>query len=501
MKLTANPAWLSLPPHRGKESGAQFLRIMKLTTIIILAACLHTSAKGVAQQTITFSGKEVSLESVFTAIKKQTNYRFFFNTDMLKNASKVTIDVKNVQIEQVMNMALKDQPLTFTIKGRTIFVMRKVEEEKKSVQVERTGDPITVSGRVTDENGEPLVGANVKVKGSSNGITTDNQGRFTLSGVDPNASLEVSFVGRETQILSVKGKSVFSVALGQKIGALDETVVIAYGTTTKRFNTGNVSSVKASDIEKQPVQNPLLALQGRVPGIIVTQSTGLPGSGITVRIQGQNSIGKGNDPLYVIDGVPYSSQLLPTNFGGILGTSGGGVAGGGINGNPFSYINPNDIESIDVLKDADATAIYGSRAANGAILITTKKGKAGKTRTDINLKKGWGNVTRKLDLLNSSQYLEMRREAKLNDNAAITATNYDLNGVWDTSYNTDWQKELIGNTSNYSDVQVNVSGGNATTTFFIGSGYHKETTVFLGDFSDRKGSLHFNITNTSQNQR
>jgi TonB-dependent starch-binding outer membrane protein SusC len=497
MKLTANPAWLSLSPHGGNGSGAKFLRIMKLTTIIILAACLHTSAKGVAQQTITFSGKEVSLESVFTAIKKQTTYRFFFNTDMLTNASKITIDVKNAQIEQVMNMALKDQPLTFTIKGRTIFIMKKPEEVKKSVQVAApTGDPITVSGRVTDENGEPLAGANVKVKGGTNGVTTDAQGRFTLNNVDPNASLEVSFVGRETEILSVKGKSVFSVALGQKVGTLDETVVIAYGTTSRRLNTGNVSTIKSTEIEKQPVNNPLLALQGRVPGLFITQASGVPGSGVTVRIQGQNSITSGNDPLYVIDGVPYVSQLLSTNIGTILGASPGGA-----NGNPMNYINPNDIESIEVLKDADATAIYGSRAANGAILITTKKGKEGKTKVDINGQKGWGQITRNIDLLNTQQYIQMRREAFKNDNAVIGSRDYDVNGLWDTTRYTDWQKTLIGKTASYTDISARVGGGTAGVNYSIGGTYHKETTVFPGDFSDKKGGIHFSLRSTSNSQK
>lgn len=500
MKLTANPAWLSLPPNGGKGSGAKFLRIMKLTTIIILAACLHTSAKGVAQQTITFSGKEVNLENVFNAIKKQTNYRFFFNTDMLQNASKVTLEVKNAQIEQVMNMALKDQPLTFTIKGRTIFIMKKPEEEKKSVQVAPTGDPITVSGRVTDENGEPLVGANVKVKGSSNGITTDNQGRFSLNNVDPNSTLEISFVGHETQLLDVKGKTVFSVALGQRIGMLDETLVIAYGTTSRRLATGNISSVKAKDIERQPVNNPLLALQGRVPGLFITQAKGLPGSGVTVRIQGQNSISNGNDPLYVIDGVPFISQLLPTSAASVQGGSGAGSAGGG-SGNPLNYINPMDIESIEILKDADATAIYGSRAANGAILITTKRGKVGKMQADINIQQGWGRIANKLDLLNTEQYLEMRHEAKRNDRASINATDNDINGTWDTTRYTDWQKALIGGTAKYTNVNSNISGGSSNMQYLVGATYRRESTVFPGDFDDKKGSVHFNLNSTSPSKK
>lgn len=507
MKLTANQVLSPVSPQQADKGGwTQLLRIMKLTTIIILAACLHVSAKGVAQQTITFSGKEVNLENVFNAIKKQTNYRFFFNTDMLKNASKVTIEVKNAQIEQVMNLALKDQPLTFAIKGRTIFIMKKPEEEKRSVQVAApTGDPITVSGRVTDDQGQPLAGASVRVKGSSSGATTDAQGRFTLNNVDPNATLEVSFVGHETQLLSVKGKTVFSVALGQKVGELDETVVIAYGTTTKRFTTGNVSSVKAVDIERQPVQNPLLALQGRVPGLVVTQNTGVPGGGMTVRVQGQNSINNGSDPLIIIDGVPYPSQLPSVgSHDAVLGSS-AGISGPGGNGNPLNYINPLDIESIEILKDADATAIYGSRAANGAILITTKKGKTGKTKLDINGQHGWGNVTKTMKMLNRRQYLDMRYEAYKNDGVDISTLtpgnrNYDLT-VWDTTRYTDWQEKLIGGTAKYSNINLSVSGGTATIQYLIGGTYNRTTTVFPGDFANQKGSLHFNIGNISADQR
>ncbi|WP_166437275.1 SusC/RagA family TonB-linked outer membrane protein [Niastella caeni] len=475
---------------------------MKLTTIIILAACLHTSANGIAQQTVTFSGREVSLENVFTAIKKQTNYRFFFNTDMLQRATKISIEVKNASIDQVMNLVLKDQPLTFAIKGRTIFIMKKPEEEKKTSQnVDMTGDPVTVSGKVTDDQGQPLVGANVKVKGSNTGVTTDNQGRFTLTNVDPNATLEISFVGHETQLLSVKGKTLFTVALGQKISTLDETIVIAYGTTSRRFTTGNVATVKSIDIEKQPVQNPLLALQGRIPGLFITQETGVPGGAVTVRVQGRNSIVSRNSPLYVVDGVPFFSQLPVMGNDVVLGNSPDGLGA-----SPLSFINPSDIESIDVLKDADATAIYGSRAANGAILITTKKGKVGKTKSTFNVQHGFGKVTRLNEMLDRRQYLDMRYEAIRNDGIdlnKILRTNaryYDLK-VWDTTRYTDWQKLLIGGTSNYTNVSVGISGGTESVQFLIGSTYNKSTTVFPGGFSDQRLSTHFNIKSTSANKK
>ena len=172
--------------------------------------------------------------------------------------------------------------------------------------------------------------------------------------------------------------------------------------------------MSGADIEKQPVNNPLLALEGRIPGVFVTQSTGFPGSGVVVQIQGQNSITNGNDPFYVIDGVPYTSELLP-NWGGIFGANG---INSSISGSPLNYINPSDIESISVLKDADATAIYGSRAANGAILITTKKGAPGRTTVNLDVQQGFGQVTRKLDLMNTQQYLEMRHEGLNNDGVA-----------------------------------------------------------------------------------
>jgi len=186
--------------------------------------------------------------------------------------------------------------------------------------------------------------------------------------------------------------------------------------------------VKAEDIEKQPVNNPLLALQGRVPGLVIEQTSGLPGAGVTVRIQGLNSLSNGNNPFYVIDGVPYSSESLPS-------LSAGSPLNGG---SPLAFIDPSTIESIDVLKDADATAIYGSRAANGAILITTKKGKAGRASVDLTIREGLGAVANMQKLMNTEQYLEMRREAYKNDGIAIpnivtdpSNTAYDVNGFWD----------------------------------------------------------------------
>ncbi|WP_431213590.1 SusC/RagA family TonB-linked outer membrane protein [Puia sp. P3] len=236
-----------------------------------------------------------------------------------------------------------------------------------------------------------------------------------------------------------------------------------------------------------------------MPGLFIAQSNGIAGGGITVHVQGQNSIANGSDPLYVIDGVPLVSQLPTTGLDNVLGSSSGG---GGI-GNPLSYINPADIESIEVLKDADATSIYGSRAANGAILITTKKGKAGKAKLDLNVQQGWGKVTRSLKMMNTQQYLMMRHEAFNNDSLTPDVGDYDINGTWDTTRYTNWQKALIGNSAQYTNINSSISGGTNALQYLVGGTYHRETTVFPlpGNFADQKGSVHLSLSSASSDQK
>jgi TonB-linked SusC/RagA family outer membrane protein len=482
----------------------QMVRIMKLIAIFLTVAFLQVRADGFTQSTVTFSGKSVSLEKVITAIKQQTGYTFFYTMDIWKDAKPVTLSVKNATVVQVLNLVMEQQPFSYIIEDKTIIISKKKEQQLSQEQKIAEAPPIDIRGRVVNESGEP-VQATVTVKGTGKGTSTNQNGEFQLADVDENAVLVVTGVGIEDRELKVAGQRNLSVVVKIGIKALDEVQMIAYGTTTKRFNTGNVSTVKASEIEKQPVNNPLLAMQGRVPGVVITQNTGIPGGGITVRIQGQNSLSRGTDPLYIIDGTPYSSQMLPNISGtfGILGGNGNNnstfsPAGGG---NPLSFINPQDIESINILKDADATAIYGSRAGNGAIIITTKKGKAGKTKIDVNAQTGWGKISRTLPLLNNQQYLEMRHEAKANDNASVLPTDYDINGTWDTTRYTDWQNTLIGGTARFTDASTSFSGGNNNTNFLISGGFHRETTVFPGDFSDQKGSMHFSINNVSTNQK
>jgi TonB-dependent starch-binding outer membrane protein SusC len=468
----------------------------RFTTLVLLLFCGITlcaqAATAPGDTKISISVKNITLKEAFTAIYKKTGVWVTYSNEQFNDQKKVSVSVENVTLSALMDQFLKDTGFSYRFVDNTI-VIRKNGEEPGAPPVGN------VSGKVVDKNGKPIPGVTVQVKGKSKGTSTSPDGSFFLKDVEQRSTLVVSSIGYQTkEVLASAGDAVI-VQMKEATGILDETVVIAYGTTTKRFSTSNIGTVKAEDIEKQPVSNPLLALQGRVSGLFISQSSGVSGSGVSVRIQGQNSLLNGNDPLYVIDGVPYTSQLLPnasfTNT--ILGNSGTSI----IFGSPLSYINPSDIESIDVLKDADATAIYGSRAANGAILITTKKGKIGPTRFDINAQTGVGEVAHQLHLLNTKQYLEVRHEAKLNDNAAISPTDYDINGVWDTTRYTNWQKELIGNAAHYTDLQTSLSGGSGNTQFLVNGGYHKETTVFPGAKGDEKGSIHFNLNNTSINQK
>lgn len=486
------------------EISRQLRRIMRLTTLLLTVVCLNVSAKGNAQ-TVSFNGKNVPLTAVFSSLEQQTGLSFFFNYALLKDAKPVSLDVRNGTLEEVLNIALKGQGLDFYRIGKTVFIVKqKATEPGKAETAPPLARQIDVKGRVLNQQGEPLVSATVVVKNGKRAVMTDQKGEFELKNVPVGAVLEISYLGYTQKEVGVEENGMINVQLNLANNQLDAASVIAYGQTTQRLSTGNIASVNSADIEKHPVSNPLLAIEGQVPGLYITQSTGIPGSGVTVRIQGQNSIRNGNDPLYVVDGVPYPSQMLSTTLGGPLGASGGNTLG-----NPMSYINPSDIESISVLKDADATAIYGSRAANGAILITTRKGQAGATRVGLNIQQGWGQVTRMLPVLNTPQYLQMRHEALANDGLnpypSIVTTpsdaNYDIDGAWDTTRNTNWEKALIGGTANYTNFNGTISGGTANTQFLIGGTYRRQTTVFPGNFADQQGALHFNLNNTSVNQR
>lgn len=473
-------------PKSARRYLYKFLLVMKLTTLMLIIALVQASAAGFSQ--VRLSTKNASLETVFEKIKKQTGYTFFYDLKDVRDV-KVTVQVNDATLNEALDKCFNGLSLNYEIKDKTIFVSK-----KQSPFFDKIKDAfinIGVSGRIVDEHEQPVTGASVIVKGTGNGTVTDVKGYFNLKNVDPNATLVISFIGYQKQELKLQ-EQMGTIYLKVATNPLDAVQIVAYGQTTERLNTGNISSVSAKTIADQPVANPLLALEGAVPGLLVNQTTGWAGTGVSVQIEGQNSISKGNDPLYVVDGVPYSSQPVAS-----LNT----IYGEGKTSSPLNYINPQDIESISILKDADATSIYGSRAANGAILITTKKGKAGETTVNFNLQDGWGEMTRRRDLLNTQQYLQMRAQAFTNDRTTPGATDYDVNGLYDKNSYTNWQNVLLGNTAAYTDMQGTISGGSVNTQFLVGTNYHRETTIVPGDFSDIKASLHFNLNTISPNSK
>ncbi len=480
----------------------KILLIMKLTTLLLIITLVQVSAKGYSQK-INLDEKDAPLEKVLQAIERQSGYVFFYDSKDVKQL--VTVHLTNATIEDALAVCFKNIPLTYKIADKEVLLQQK--EPTIPGKIEAVLKPETgIRGRVYDEKGNPMPGVTVKTKDESHSAITDKDGIFFLMGVNDKAVLVISSVGYLTKEINASDPLVLDIHMVISNSKLDEVQIIAYGETSQRLNTGDVTTVSAKDIEQQPVTNPLLALEGRVPGLFIAQDNGIAGGGVTVAIRGQNSIQSGNDPLYVIDGVPYTSQLIPTGIGGILGISSNtpqiGFTNTPGNGNPLSFINPADIESISVLKDAGATAIYGSRGANGVILITTKKGKAGQTKVDINVQSGYGEIARKADLLNTQQYLQMRNEALKNDGATASLDNGDYDLLqWDPKSNIDWQKVLLGNTAHYTNAQGSISGGNELTQFLIGAGYNRQTTVFPGDFADQKASMHFNINNTSPNKK
>lgn len=481
-----------LSPNRRKQITKTFL-IVKITAIILLSACLQVSASGYAQS-ISLSEKNAPLESVMKKIEQQTGYTFWYKIETIEKAKKVTVEVSNATLDQVLKICFKDQELSYNIVDKTIVV----EEKKAGKQSGDLSPPIDVHGRVTDSLGNPLQGASITVKGMRNkGTIADKDGNFTIKGIAPNSTIVISIVGYEEQQIKLGDRTDIVVVLRQGITSMHDVVISkGYYNTSERLNTGDVSVVSGEEINKQPVTDPILALEGRVPGLYIQQTSGAPGAYSTILIMGQNSIANGSDPFYIIDGVPFSSTspTSPDIGGGMLGfpqTSGynvNGVGTGSVAGlSPFNLLNPADIESIEVLKDADATAIYGSRGANGVILITTRKGKAGNTRVDANVSSGVGNVTHMIPLMNTQQYLAMRHEAFQNDGLS-PQSGYDFDLLnWDTTRYTNWQKVLIGNSAPFTNAQISLSGGSANTQFVAGGGYSNQGTVFPGSYSDKKG--------------
>lgn len=355
----------------------------------------------------------------------------------------------------------------------------------------------TLIGNVTDTTGLAIPGVHVQRLGTSTGSTTNFEGNYSINVVSTD-SLSFTYLGFKTQVLAVNNQTKINLQLSPNEETLQEVVINAgYYTTTERERTGNIAKVTAKDIELQPVTNPLEALQGRMAGVQIVQQTGVPGAAPSIQIRGQNSLrnsfnNNGNLPLYIVDGMPLNAS--PINSQNSL------LAG--IGSDPLNTMNLSNIKSIEILKDADATAIYGSRGANGVILITTKTGKSSHgTQVTARFYSGISRVSHFVDLLKTKDYLQLRQQAFENDQIEPTEINAPDLLLWDQNRYTNWQKEFFGKTAQLNHINFNISGGNETTSYTMGASYQNQGTVFPGDFLYEKKTFNLSANHHSKNQK
>lgn len=493
-----------------KSCTAKLLKVMRICAVQgMIALCMcgisiaHTNYAQLLDREISITIEGLPFEEALKEIERLANVKFAYSVDQLQDEPVVSLSADGEPLRGVLDELLKPRGIRYRVhESEAAITLRKLASESggkgagkgEALRIRaRRAVVVQVSGIVREAASQsPMPGVNVLIKGSASGTTTDGSGAYTIRADDGDV-LVFSFIGYSSQEIPVNGRATIDVTMREDVTSLGEVVVNAgYWEVKEKERTGNISRITHEAIEKQPVSNPLQAMQGRMAGVYIKQNTGMPGGGFTISIRGRNSIREdGNEPLYLIDGVPFN------------GASFAGTAGSQIvrNGSPFSVLSPDEIASIDVLKDADATAIYGSRGANGVVLITTKKGRPGKTQLDLNVYHGFSEVSHYLDLLNTQQYIEMRQEAFENDNYTPSPF-YDADMVsWSTSSYTDWQRELIGGTAPVSNARLSLSGGNESTQFLISGGYFTEGTVFLDDRKYEKISGLVNITHSGRDDR
>ncbi|RZK63642.1 MAG: SusC/RagA family TonB-linked outer membrane protein, partial [Pedobacter sp.] len=375
-------------------------------------------------QLITLKVENMPLTNVLREIRKQSGYDLIFPRIKISDDTRISLNVRNATVANTLKTAFSGLPYSFEIAENRVSIKR-LEDPSLFEKLINKLYSSSVSAKVVDENNQPISGATVKLKRTGHSIMTDGQGWFTFNGVNDDDVIVISYIGYDTKEL-VSGGILGLVKMTVATSKLDELQVIAYGTQSRRLGLGAVSTITSEDIEKQPVTNVLASLEGLVPGLNITPSSGAPGAAIKVQIRGQNSLNQQSygakpydQPLFIVDGVPVAAQNANVNALTSLGGSNGNI--GDIGGSsPINGINPSDIESISILKDISATSIYGTQGANGVILITTKKGKSGKAKVRANLNTALNSSTRSFNLLNTEQYLTYRREALKNDGINLT---------------------------------------------------------------------------------
>ncbi len=428
-----------IPPIWNKKC----YRIMKLTILFLFAGLMQVSASLYSQNTkLSLDFSNTRVVDVLEAIENQSEFRFAYSAEYIDMNRKVSVDVKSQSIEKTLAILFNGTDVKYSINDRHIMLF--LEGTNSGVSQQQK----SVTGKVTDSAGGGLPGVSVVIKKTTTGTITDSNGNYSISNVPVNATLQFSFVGMKTQDVAVGNKSNINVELQDETIGIEEVVAVGYGTTKKSDLTGSVASVKSDQLVSFPASGAVQALQGRAAGVQITSNNGDPGGSMRVRVRGGTSINASSDPIFVVDG--FVGGILPP---------------------------PEDIESVEVLKDASATAIYGSRGANGVIMVTTKKGSKGKTRIELNTSYSMQNEIKRLDLMNAQQYTDMTKEA---------FPTYVTSGA-----NTDWQ-DVIFRTGAIQSHQLSVSGGNDNVNYYISGSFYDQDGIIIGS-AFKKYSVTSNI--------
>lgn len=459
---------------------------------ILLTTFLFQSFASVEAQLITIDVTNTPVEKVFREIERQTGIGFLYNNRLLRDVGVVSIKVKNAKVDEVVKQCLDGKPVDFRIEKNVIILTKR--SPAKSIEPESVSiEAAAVTGTVTGTDNRPIQGASVNVKGTTRGDVTDGNGKFSISGVNPDDILVFTYVGYKTREVKVGSRTVINVQLEVDIAELGRIVIVGYGAQSKESLTGSVGVVKGKNLEQVPVSTFEQALRGSVAGLQATATDGAPGANTEIRIRGIGSITASSEPLYVIDGIPIQSGSIASQDNA------------GVSSNVISALNPNDIESISVLKDAASTAIYGSRGANGVILITTKSGKAGKAKLSFKTLTGFNSVASKniLKPLNASQYTELFFEGYANKGFTTEATQELFDATFtqliDPSTgkptNTDWLKAITrtGITQGYD---LTGSGGTENFKYYSSGSYYSQENYIIGsDFRRLSGrvNLEYNV--------
>lgn len=458
-----------------RQLREQVLKIMQISLLQFVLAIVFagvslahdSNGQELLDRRINLTCTNQTVERVLEQIEKTAQVRFLYSAELIRADRRVSFSIHNQPLSMVLDNLLKPLQINYEVASQQIILKRaaSASSNAKSPNVERAA--LTVSGKVISDAGEALPGVSVVIKGTTTGTVTDVNGNFSLNVPNNTATLVFSFVGFQTKEVPVNNQSTLNVTLATDVQALSEVVVVGYGTQRRQELTTAVTSVSSKSIERQPVAGFDQALQGQAPGIQVTSPTGAPGAGINVRIRGNNSVSLTNSPLYVIDGVP----VLPT-YDRELGV-------GNQRPNPLNTLNPNDIESIDVLKDGAAAAIYGLRASNGVVVITTKRGKTGKAQVNFSAYYGVQQLRKKIPLLNSRQFAQYYNDALTAAGQSPAFTNPDS-----LPYNTDWQ-DAVYRQAAIHNYQISLSGGTDKTKYYVSGGYFKQDGISLNSGFDR----------------